>query len=398
MGRPKTNQAVSDALPDNGRVSAAISPAPLNPSPVVADTVLAGQTQLQREPIADQLVAWQRQHGRHALPWQNTREPYRVWLSELMLQQTQVKTVLGYYERFLVRFPDVHTLAAAPEDDVLAVWSGLGYYARARMMHACAKAVVADFSGEFPVRAQDLVALPGIGPSTAAAIASFCHGERVAIFDGNVKRVLARVLDFSEDLSASQATKRLHALAQLALPVRQADMPAYTQGIMDLGATVCLPKQANCLVCPLADRCEARRLGKQAQLPVATRKLKRSAEAWTLWLAQSPDGRLWLARRPSTGIWAGLYAFEMAKSEDAQPIADAHETPAAAFKHVLTHKDLYLTPVHVRFETQQAAERWATQRAEGRWLGVEQALALGLPKPVRTLLEEMRVRVDGAVC
>ena len=353
-----------------------------------ADALLRGQALLQQHPIAGPLVAWQRTHGRHELPWQNTRDPYRVWLSELMLQQTQVKTVLGYYARFLTVFPDVQALAAATQDEVFAQWSGLGYYARARNMHACAQQVVAQFGGQFPQRADQLVTLPGIGPSTAAAIASFCHGERVAIFDGNVKRVLARVLGFDEDLAGSRASKRLQQLAQQAVPASEADMPAYTQGIMDLGATVCTPKQPRCEACPLAAQCVARAMGKQGEWPLQTKKLKRSAEAWALWLARLPDGRVWLSRRPATGIWAGLHAFPMTPADEAVALDGASAEAAPSFKHVLTHKDLYLTPTHVRFATQAKADRWAALQSDaGQWLTVDAALAMGVPKPVRQLLE-----------
>jgi A/G-specific adenine glycosylase len=186
--------------------------------------------------IAPALVAWQRVSGRSHLPWQNTRDPYRVWLSEVMLQQTQVGTVLGYYERFMARYPDVAALAAAPFDDVLALWSGLGYYSRARNLHRCAQAVVTVYGGCFPPSASALAELPGIGRSTAAAIAAFCFGERVAILDGNVKRVLSRVLAYGEDLARSSAERELWAQAQTLLPAESADMPAYTQGLMDLGA------------------------------------------------------------------------------------------------------------------------------------------------------------------
>ncbi len=355
------------------------------------DALLRGQALLNQHSIAPPLVAWQRMHGRHELPWQNTRDPYRVWLSELMLQQTQVKTVLGYYARFLSAFPNVQTLAAATQDEVFAQWSGLGYYARARNMHACAQQVVAQFGGQFPQRADQLVTLPGIGPSTAAAIASFCHGERVAIFDGNVKRVLARVLGFDEDLAASRAAKRLQQLAQQAVPASEADMPAYTQGIMDLGATVCTPKQAKCEACPLAAQCVAKAMGKQAEWPVQTKKLKRSAEAWTLWLAQLPDGRVWLSRRPDSGIWAGLHAFPMTQAEHAVEVDGASPEATPSFKHVLTHKDLYLTPTHLRFASQVQAERWAAAQADaGQWLTLEAALVMGVPKPVRQLLEGLR--------
>src|SRR5450755_628451 len=198
-----------------------------------ADTVARPVKRARASRFAARVIAWQRGHGRHGLPWQNTRDPYRVWLSEIMLQQTQVATVLGYYERFLHRFPDVAALAAASLDDVFGLWSGLGYYSRARNLHRCAQVVVAEHGGHFPARSAALMLLPGIGRSTAAAIAAFCFGERVAILDGNVKRVLARVLAFDADLANGPAEHELWQRATAMLP--ETNIEAYTQGLMDLG-------------------------------------------------------------------------------------------------------------------------------------------------------------------
>ncbi|RYY63298.1 MAG: A/G-specific adenine glycosylase, partial [Comamonadaceae bacterium] len=209
--------------------------------------------------VAGRVVRWQRSHGRQGLPWQQTRDPYRVWLSEIMLQQTQVSVVLGYYEKFLARFPDVQALGAAPLDDVLGLWSGLGYYSRARNLHRCAQEVVEKHGGAFPGSAALLETLPGIGRSTAAAIAAFCYGERVAILDGNVKRVLARVLAYDGDIATGGGQRGLWDQASALVPEQSADMPAYTQGLMDLGATVCLARNPSCLLCPLEPSCEARR-------------------------------------------------------------------------------------------------------------------------------------------
>ena len=261
-------------------------------------------------PLADALVAWQRTHGRHALPWQNTCDPYRVWLSEIMLQQTQVTAVLRYYDRFLARFPDVASLAAAPLDDVLALWSGLGYYSRARNLHRCAQTVVARHGGVFPASAAVLAELPGIGRSTAAAIASFCHDERVSILDGNVKRVLSRALAFDGDLAQPAQERALWDRATALLPTDRTDMPAYTQGLMDLGATVCSRSKPDCLLCPLSGLCAARASGRMTDYPVRTRKLKRTRrENWCLWL-QTADA-VWLQQRPDSGIWAGLWSLPL---------------------------------------------------------------------------------------
>jgi len=214
-----------------------------------------------RRHFAPALITWQRNHGRHGLPWQGNRDPYRVWLSEIMLQQTQVSTVLSYYPRFLERFPHVHALAAAQTDEVMAMWSGLGYYSRARNLHRCAQAVVAEHGGEFPRDALTLETLPGIGASTAAAIAAFCHGERVSILDGNVRRVLSRVLAFAGDQAQPKVQRQMWDLAQALVPERSdaSDMAAYTQGLMDLGATVCVRGQPRCPVCPMQGVCEAYR-------------------------------------------------------------------------------------------------------------------------------------------
>jgi A/G-specific adenine glycosylase len=211
--------------------------------------------------FASVVIRWQRDHGRHDLPWQQTRDPYLVWLSEIMLQQTQVGTVKAYYARFLERFPDMDALAAADLDEVLSVWSGLGYYSRARNLHRCAQAVRDRFGGKWPRSPDVLETLPGIGRSTAAAIAAFCFGERVAILDGNVRRVLSRVLGFDSDLSKMANQRALWVLAEQLLPVdhlRQT-MPAYTQGLMDIGATVCRARGPDCGACPVASVCVARR-------------------------------------------------------------------------------------------------------------------------------------------
>ncbi|RYF83555.1 MAG: A/G-specific adenine glycosylase [Comamonadaceae bacterium] len=346
--------------------------------------------------FASQLVQWQRSHGRSGLPWQNTRDPYRVWLSEIMLQQTQVSTVLGYYARFLERFPTVAALAAATEDEVLGLWSGLGYYSRARNLHRCAQGVVERFGGSFPAQAELLQTLPGIGRSTAAAIAAFCFGERVAILDGNVKRVLSRVLAFGEDLSRSANEKALWQAAQCLLPAEgDSDaMARYTQGQMDLGATVCLPRRPQCLICPVQRLCRAQAAGEPERYPVRERRLRRSSLSLWLLQAQRPDGAVWLHKRPARGIWAGLYGLPAFDSADELQAAlrpalrkVAQEQPA--FLHVLTHKDLHLHPVRVPVtEDAEPVLQEGTDGAEGRWVPAHEWPTLGLPAPVRRLLEE----------
>ena len=351
--------------------------------------------------LADRLVAWQGQHGRHSLPWQQGRTPYRVWLSEIMLQQTQVTTVLGYFDRFMQRFPAVQDLAAAPLDEVLALWSGLGYYSRARNLHRCAQAVVADHGGQFPSSAEALQTLPGIGPSTAAAIAAFCFGERVSIMDGNVKRVLSRVLGFDGDLSERQHEKALIAAAAELVPRQPEAMPAYTQGLMDLGATVCLPRKASCLVCPWSEACAGRQAGEPERLPVKSRKLKRGERRGSFMWWQWRD-QVWLVQMPDSGVWAGLWTFPfweddaavqhaMAALDGLWPDWWAQGEAQPPLKHVLTHLDWW-----------QHTRRWVLDDARqaqlasvlstlptltpGRWVPLAELDRWGLPAPIRKAL------------
>lgn len=339
------------------------------------------------------VVRWQTTHGRHGLPWQGTHDPYRVWLSEIMLQQTQVTTVLDYYPRFLARFPDVQTLAAAELDDVLALWSGLGYYSRARNLHACARQVVNDWGGRFPSRAADLQTLQGIGRSTAAAIAAFCYGEPVTILDGNVKRVLSRLLAFEGDLAQAAQERRLWDLAQAQVPSQasHSEMIAYTQGLMDLGATVCHRTRPDCLLCPAADLCEARASARMAAFPVRTRRLVRRTEAWWWLVLRRADGACWVQQRPARGIWAGLYAFPVyhtaAEAKAALEAATGYPvavTEHPVVRHALTHRDLLLHPLECNWPaTHPLPEAWGP----GQWLDECRADALGLPTPVRSWLK-----------
>ena len=327
------------------------------------------------------LIAWQRQHGRHALPWQNTRDPYRVWLSEIMLQQTQVVTVLGYYAKFLARFPTVVDLAAATLDEVLTMWAGLGYYSRARNLHACAQAVAAQHGGQFPPTAVELQTLPGIGRSTAAAIAAFCFGERVAILDGNVKRVLGRVLAFDGDLASSVAEKRLLKYANNLLP--ETGIESYTQGLMDLGASICSTRSPQCLLCPVNDLCAGRREGEPTRYPIKTRKLKRGQrENWWLWLER--EGQVLLQQRPATGVWAGLWSLPMFDDEaaltgEAQRFgANLEVMPRIA--HALTHFDWVLHTRRAEISTATAVP------VGGQWVARERLAEYALPAPLKKLL------------
>lgn len=348
------------------------------------------------------VVDWQRLHGRQGLPWQASRDPYRVWLSEIMLQQTQVVTVVRYYSEFLARFPDVRSLAAADVDDVLALWSGLGYYTRARNLHLCAQRVVKDFGGHFPSASTVLAELPGVGPSTAAAIAAFCFGERVSIFDGNVKRVLARFMGFSEDISRSAASQRLVALTQALVPAdaTPADMASYTQGLMDLGATLCTRSRPACGVCPLAKDCAAKSSGQQLALPVKTRRVKRLTVAVHLLLAKRPDGTVCLERRPPKGIWSSLWCFP--SFADRQPMLMALGEKLAAqaldwppVTHVLTHRDLVISATVC-----QVPPEWlpplVVPSVDLQWVMPGQPVQGGIPVPVSQLLEKLASPTESA--
>jgi len=345
--------------------------------------------------FADEIVRWQISHGRHALPWQNTSDAYRVWLSEIMLQQTQVATVIGYYSRFLERFPTVAELASADEDAVLGLWSGLGYYSRARNLHRCAKDVVALHGGQFPRTATQLQTLPGIGRSTAAAIASFCFGERVAILDGNVKRVLTRVLGFSADLAKAANEYALWERATELLPDSHLpeSMPRYSQGLMDLGATICSGRQPKCLLCPVQKICRSHADGNPEKYPVKIRTLKRSEQSLSLLLARRPDGTCWLEKRPVPGIWGGLFCLPAFQSDEALqaalPSALQFEVqPLPKLIHVLTHKNLHLSPWHARLLSTHAWPAEEVGISNGAWFSPTQWEALGLPAPIRKLLQQ----------
>ncbi|MBM4180375.1 MAG: A/G-specific adenine glycosylase [Betaproteobacteria bacterium] len=339
--------------------------------------------------FASRVVAWQRAHGRHDLPWQGGHDPYPVWVSEIMLQQTRVDSVIPYYTRFLARFPDLATLAAADEDDVLALWSGLGYYSRARNLHATARRILAEHDGRFPIDPEVLATLPGIGRSTAAAIAALAFGQRRAILDGNVKRVLARVFGIEGWPGERAVENELWRLADALLPDR--DLRAYTQGLMDLGATLCTRAAPRCEVCPLGETCLAHRQGRQRRLP-APRPRKSVPERSVAMLVLLHAGSVLLEKRPPTGVWGGLWSLpECAEAEEPGEVAeclgcrvvDAVALPIVS--HAFTHFRLRIQPWRLRAQPLPGAAE------PGRlWLDLNDIEGAALPSPVRRILLDAR--------
>ncbi|MFO0452492.1 MAG: A/G-specific adenine glycosylase [Pseudomonadota bacterium] len=335
--------------------------------------------------FAPRLLAWFERHGRHDLPWQVDRTPYRVWVSEVMLQQTQVQTAIPYFERFVARFPDVRALADAPLDEVLHLWSGLGYYARARNLHAAARAIRDAHRGEFPTAFDDVLALPGIGRSTAGAILAQAHGERHAILDGNVKRVLARWFGIEGWPGETRVADSLWAASEAVTPPdRAAD---YTQAIMDLGATLCTRARPACVLCPVAGDCVARVSGRQHELPTP-KPAKARPRRRVAWLVLRAGDAVLLERRPPTGLWGGLWGFPEFESRDAAvEFALARHGAAelrawAPLAHAFSHFDLDVEP-YVADVTASAAvaepERWT-------WYDPRSPSKLGLAAPVAGLL------------
>jgi A/G-specific adenine glycosylase len=340
--------------------------------------------------FAASLLAWHKRHGRHDLPWQGTRDAYRIWVAEIMLQQTQVSAVIPYYRRFLERFPDIAALAGAPQDEVLRLWSGLGYYSRARNLQRAAQLVAQRHGGVFPRALEDIEALPGIGRSTAAAIAAFAYGTRAAILDGNVKRVLARHFAVAGYPGEKRVENRLWKLAQEQLPPRA--LGRYTQAIMDLGATLCTRANPGCAGCPLASSCQALALGRVSDFP-SPRQAKLVPTRATHMLLLVRDGEVLLEKRPPSGIWGGLWSLpEIADGASVRAHCRAHygcsiaaPQPLASFAHGFTHFKLQIQPLLCRVEKLAPAAREAGQV----WLTFADAHGAAIPVPVRKLIARL---------
>ncbi|MGV3741690.1 MAG: A/G-specific adenine glycosylase [Burkholderiaceae bacterium] len=358
--------------------------------------------------LSAEVIDWQKQHGRHTLPWQNTRDAYRIWISEIMLQQTQVAAVIPYYERFVQRFPTVQSLSEAPSEDVMAHWSGLGYYSRARNLHRCAQIVAKEYGGVFPHDPELLAGLPGIGRSTAAAISAFAYGTRAAILDGNVKRVFCRVFGIDGYPGERKIEQALWERAVSLLPDQ--DMTAYTQGLMDLGATICTRNKPACVRCPLAHRCIAFQTGRTNELPVRKPK-KTIPEKSAIMLLIVHGDRVLLEQRPATGIWGGLLSLPQlddARSGTTAALDDhasvdaiimhtaasfgtvASSEPLTRFSHTFSHFRLHVVPYRIVLRHRQES----VGQTSHVWYALDEIAQAPLPAPVKKLLLSLNAPPD----
>jgi A/G-specific adenine glycosylase len=349
-------------------------------------TTTAAPTERAPPEIAAALLAWFDAHGRHDLPWQHPRTAYRVWVAEIMLQQTQVATVIDYFNAFVARFPDIHALADAPSDDVMAHWAGLGYYARARNLHAAAQAVVAEHDGKMPDTVDGLMALPGIGRSTAGAIVAQAYGQWAPILDGNAKRVIARLAAVEATPGTAAYEKPLWQLAERYTPRER--VTDYTQAIMDLGATLCTRSRPACERCPLAERCLARAEGLQNRIPAPRKRKKRPQRETRVLVVTDRQGRVLLEKRPPAGIWGGLWSLpEVQVDEDIAAYCDARLGIAVAdtrelapIRHGFTHFELLIHATRV-----QGAQSARIMDASQQWFAAD--TRPGVPAPIARLLD-----------
>jgi A/G-specific adenine glycosylase len=339
------------------------------------------------------LLGWYERHGRKDLPWKRSRDPYRVWVSEIMLQQTQVSTVIPYYARFLKRFPDLRSLARADLDSVLHHWTGLGYYARARNLKRAAEVIVDEHGGRFPHAIEQVCALPGIGRSTAGAILAFAYDQCHPILDGNVKRVLARLHAIASPVTQRNTEETLWALAEVYTPDKH--VSAYTQAIMDLGATICRPRNPDCALCPLATDCRAHALGSPEKFPVRVRRKTLPVKRTLMLMIRDARGRVLLTQRPPTGLWGGLWGFPECAPEDSVPsfcrsqfgLKVRAEEAWPVLRHGFSHFHLHITPIPARLTGTSAT---AMETAPAVWYNPRKPDARGLAAPVKQLLQQLR--------
>lgn len=341
-------------------------------------------TVVQDAKFSEHLLAWHDEHGRKTLPWQQGITPYRVWVSEIMLQQTQVATVIDYFNRFMKSFPTVVDLANAEQDYVLSHWSGLGYYARARNLHKTAQIIRDEYNGEFPQNFEDVIELPGIGRSTAGAILSIACGQHHAILDGNVKRVLARVYTVEGWTGSAKVQKELWQYAEQLTPQKRT--ATYTQAIMDLGATVCTRRKPSCGRCPVSDACLARAQGKTESLPVPKPKKVKPVKTVRMWVLVNEKGQVLLEKRPSSGIWGGMLSFpEQCANQHALDWLDEVnpsiivQQAGEAFRHTFTHYHLDIEPIEVRVKALNKL------KPDWQWYEPEEIVG-GIPAPTARIL------------
>ena len=347
-------------------------------------------TSLKATTFSQSVLKWFDKHGRKHLPWQQNITPYRVWLSEIMLQQTQVATVIPYFERFTQKFPTVQSLATAPIDEVLHLWTGLGYYARARNLHRCAQTVVAQYGGNFPDTVEALSELTGIGRSTAGAIVSIAFQKRAAILDGNVKRVLARYHAVDGWPGQTDTLNQLWAIAEEHTPKNRSN--DYTQAMMDMGATICTRSRPKCAQCPLQSGCIAYAQGEQTRYPGKKPKKTLPEKSVQLLMLRNPSGEILLQQRPPQGIWGGLWSFpELAIDADAEAYAQGsfgkvvNSETWNSYRHTFSHYHLDITPVLI----QLAKTPGVVSSGGSHWYSLHQPDALGLAAPVKKLLEKL---------
>lgn len=358
---------------------------------IYTDALIFDKTIVMPPLFSDAVLAWYHQHGRKHLPWQQSITPYRVWVSEIMLQQTQVATVIPYFERFMERFPSVYDLAAAEQDEVLHLWTGLGYYARGRNLHACAKTIVSDHNGAFPQSIEQLAQLPGIGRSTAAAIASISMNICSPILDGNVKRVLTRCFAIDGWPGERATEQKLWTLAESLTPNHSSR--EYTQAMMDLGATLCTRSKPSCGLCPLAPQCIALEHSSQTKYPHSKPKKAKPEKHRLLLMIKNSMGEYLLLQRPQKGIWGGLWSFPEAEdAAQAQQFLTQHfevHEPLqgewlAPFRHTFSHYHLHIQPV--RYQWPNVQKRIESDGVAQHWYNPNTPSTLGLAAPVKMLL------------
>lgn len=341
--------------------------------------------------FSKKIIDWHEKHGRHDLPWQKQRTPYRVWISEIMLQQTQVKTVIDYYTKFMSRFPSLKQLAEAAEDEVLHYWTGLGYYARARNLHRCAQQIVSEYNGRFPNEIEQVIALPGIGPSTAGAILSLSRQQRHPILDGNVKRVLCRYRMIEGWPEKTAVKNVLWELADKLTP--DENVASYTQAIMDLGATVCTRSQPLCGQCPVKSNCQARQLDQIKRFPFSKPKTKLPVKTTCMLIIKNDQNEIFLQKRPTAGIWGGLWSLPECPSTQnindwcastlGMKVKQLDEQPA--LRHSFSHFHLDITPVNLQLAGYHLQ---VMELADSVWYNNQSGLKLGFATPVKRLIND----------